>query len=429
MQRHSRYRTLVFAFWALLLCSGLMSSRAVAQGSPYSFLGFGDPIGSTHSHLLGTSQAGVALTDPSLINELNPATFSVLQRTTIDVRLRYAFDRATLGADDGSRQLIKLGGLSAGTSVWNAAGMGIAIGFTPITDAEAQTQRLDSLGNTIYKRAGGLSQFYLGLAARPFGALALGGRLDILFGNIRTQSEANITGSDITAGIFQREYGESGLRGTFGFLLSLDSLFPQLRGLTIGVAYSSAASLTSTQRTIVTPISTTLDSTIEVKGYGSYPSSIRIGLATRLGDRYRIEADLTGQDFSNSEVFSPTSTITGDPNLGSSNRYAFGFERMALGPEDARGAAFWDKIGVRGGVTYAQLPFRPAPGVTVTELGGSLGLGIPFGAGSSVDLSMEFGVRTPSNANLAPKDTYLKMSVTMMLAEKWFVPFRRDDDE
>ncbi|MBS1903686.1 MAG: hypothetical protein JSS75_08295 [Bacteroidetes bacterium] len=411
---------------SVLLMSG---SSAFAQGSPYSFLGFGDPVGSTHAHLLGLSQTGVALTDGSLINELNPAGFAYIPATMVDLRLRYAYDKATIGSDQGVSSMVKLGGLSAGTSVWSAASMGAAIGFTPITDAEAQTERLDSLGNTIYKRAGGLSQFYMGLAARPFGALSLGARLDIIFGNVRTQTQANISGNDVQAGIFQREYAESGLRGTFGFMLALDSLFPQLRGLTIGVSYSTASTLTATQRTIVTPISTTLDSTIEVGGYGYYPSSIRLGLAGRFGDRYRVEANLSGQDFSNARVFSLTKDLIGDPTLGSSNRYSFAFERMALGAQDARGAAFWEKVGLRLGASYAQLPFKPAAGVTVNEVGGSFGLGIPFGGGSSIDLAAELGIRTPSNANIEPKDTYFKFSATMMLGEKWFVSLRRDDDQ
>lgn len=419
----------MFVVGAYFIASTFVSTPVQAQGSPYSFFGFGDPLTSTQAHLRGLSGTGTALTDGSLVNEFNPASFSYFSKTMLDLRIRYSYDRSTLGSDQGTRSMVKLGGLAIGTSLWKAGGMGAAIGFTPVTDAEAQTQRVDSLGNTIYKREGGLSQLFFGLSARPVSALAVGGRFDIIFGNVRTQAESNVTGEQVEPGIFQREYAESGVRGNFGFMLALDSLFPQLRGLTIGASYTTGTSLTSSERTVVTPISTTLDSTIEVDGYGYYPSSIRLGIAGRFGDRYRIAADLIGQDFSNSSVFSLTSQISGDPNLGSSNRYAISFERIALDAADARLSSFWDKIGLRFGASYAQLPFRPAPGVTVTELGGSVGVGIPFGGGSLFDVAAEFGVRTPSNANIAPSDTYFKLSATMMLHENWFIPFRRDDDQ
>src|SRR5207245_7053995 len=121
-------------------------------------------------------------------------------------------------------------------------------------------------------------------------ALNIGARADFLFGNIRTIAQANVAGgSETKPGKFQREYSLSGDRGTFGFLLTLDSLLPSLRGLTIGGAYSMSTSLNSKQRTIVTPINSLLDSTIENAGYGSYPSLIRLGIAGRFGDRYRVE--------------------------------------------------------------------------------------------------------------------------------------------
>jgi hypothetical protein len=62
-------------------------------------------------------------------------------------------------------------------------------------------------------------------------------------------------------------------------------------------------------------------------------------------------------------------------------------------------------------------------------MGASFGLGIPFPSGSAIDLAAEFGIRTPSDQTIAPKDTYFKLGITFTITDKWFVPLRKTDDE
>jgi hypothetical protein len=400
-----------------------------AQGSPYDLIGFGDPAGSESARMEGIAGAGVASTDSRTINDLNPAGLSLLSRARIEARLNYFYNRSDLGSDEGIMRIVKFAGASFATSLTDNGHVGFSLGFSPLTNVEAETQLIDSLGTTLYTREGGVSQLYLGLSARPISALNLGARADFLFGNLRTIGQATVSqGLETVPGTFQREYSLSGTRGTFGFLLTLDSLVPELRGLTIGGAYSMGASLTSKKRTIVTPVNSTLDSTIEQSGYGYYPSQIRLGIATRLGDRYRVEADISGQDFSNASVYSLTSNITGDPQLGSSNRYSFAIERLPVMGDESKGVGFWEKTGLRLGFSTATLPFRPTLGMTVSETGVTAGIGMPMNAESVFDFSVELGVRTPQNTAIAPKECFIKMGASISLSEKWFVPLRRDDD-
>ncbi len=422
--------------FALVLGSMFYSTELLAQGSPYDFIGFGDPIVTQSPRLEGIAGSAVASTESRTINDENPAAWSMMTRARIEARLGFAYDKSDLGSDEGIQRIVKFGGVSFGTPLWDKFKFGFAFGFAPITNADAQMVLPDTIGSTIYKREGGLSQFYIGLSARPISALNIGGRADFLFGNIRTiiQSDA-VQGIETVPGIFQREYSMSGVRGTFGFLLTLDSLVPELRGLAIGGAYSSAAAISSKQRTVVTPVNSALDSTIEKIGYGSYPSMIRLGIATRLGDRYRIEADISGQDFSNSSFYSPTTTIIGDPNLGTSNRYSIGIERLPIMGDESKGVSFWNRAGLRLGASYATLPFKPssviAPfaKISVNEMSVTAGLGLPMNYESMFDFSVSAGVRTPSITGGAPKDFFFKMGASISLSEKWFVPLRRNDDE
>jgi hypothetical protein len=353
----------------------------------------------------------------------------MLTRTRIEARLGFAYDRSDLGSDESAQRYVKFAGASFATPLFDKDNIGFALGFAPLTNADAQTQLTDTLGSTIYQREGGLSQLYLGLSARPISALNLGARADFLFGNIRVISQANVAQTDGSVpGVFQREYALSGVRATFGFLLTLDTLLPELKGLTIGGTYSSGSSLSSKQRTIVTPVNSTLDSTLETDGYGYYPSLIRLGLATRVGDRYRVEADISGQDFSTASVYSTTSAVTGDPTLGPSNRYSIGIERLPIMGDEAKGIGFWERAGLRVGGSYATLPFRPDTKMTVTETSFSAGLGLPMNFESLFDFAVTIGIRTPSVTGGAPKDFFFMMSASISLSEKWFVPLRREDD-
>ncbi|MEP7235142.1 MAG: hypothetical protein ABI778_07585 [Ignavibacteriota bacterium] len=415
--------------FAVLLLLSFWNGELRAQGSPYDLIGFGTPVVTQSARLEGLGGTAVASTESRTINDENPAAIAMMTRARIEAQLGFSYCKSDLGADENVQHVVKFSGASFATPLWGNY-FGFALGFAPITNADAQTNNLDSLGSTIARREGGLSQFYLALSARVLSALNLGGRADFLFGNIRTISQASVAGGvESEPGIFQREYALSGIRGTFGFLLTLDSLVPELKGLTIGGVYSSGSALTSKQRTIVTPANSLLDSIIEKVGYGSYPSQIRLGIASRFGDRYRVEANIIGQDFSNALVYSPTSTFSGDPNLGSSNRYSIGIERLPVMGDQSKGVGFWERAGLRIGASFATLPVRPDTKMSVSETSFSAGIGLPLNAESSFDFALTLGIRSPQDANLAPKDFFFKMRASISLSEKWFVPLRRGDDD
>lgn len=428
----------VFIPTAFCLTFMMCSTSLFAQGSPYYFIGFGDPVVTQSARMQGLAGSAVASTESRAINDLNPAAWSMMTRARIEARLGFAYTKTSIGENQGTKRIVKFGGASFGTPLWEKFRIGFALGFAPLTDADAETQQVDTLGTTTINREGGLSQLYMGLSMQPISALNIGARADFLFGNLRSIIQTDIShGEQTIPGVFQREYALAGVRGTFGFLLTLDTLFSELKGLTIGGAFSTGSSLSSKQRTIVTPTNSLLDSTIEKEGFGSYPSMIRLGIASRLGDRYRIEADITGQDFSTATVYSPTSSFTGDPNLSASNRYSLGFERLPIMGEESKGLSFWDKVGIRFGASYATLPFLP-PDLTkpsdpnaktkVNEMSFSTGVGIPMNLESILDFSATLGIRSPAITNASPKDFFFKLGASISLSEKWFVPLRRDDD-
>lgn len=416
MKRTGRYLA------ALVL---LIASQAMGQGSSYNLIGFGEPLVTRQARLEGSGGTGAGLAEPRLINDLNPAAWSWLARARFESGFRFDRVSATQNALSSTSSDFRFEGISFGSPLGTEYKIGASIGFSPLTDASNKLVQVDSSFTRTYESQGGLSIAYIGLSIMPTSGLALGGKFDVLFGNIRRMAFLDV-GSDqeAVAGQFQRDYAMTGIRGTLGLLLHGDSI--GISGLTAGVAYSTSSSLTTKRRTIVTALAQVNDTTIEESGDGFYPGAIAAGLTYSLDRRYRILGDVRLQDFSTAYVYAPENGI-GDPSLQASTRMSVGFERLPnLGGEFGSGGGL-SKLGLRLGAFFGTLPFSPTGSGGVTEIGGSLGVGIPMTQESMIDLSLTAGQRTPTNANASPSDFFIRAGMSIGLAEKWFVPTRRDD--
>ena len=420
-------RKINYFFGALLLVAGLLSSGTVhAQGSPLDLIGFGRPVESWNAHIDAIGGGGLAMTDHRTVNGPNPAALSWLDRARLETELNFDFTQSSqTGYGDARNQNLHFGGFTFGSPLGGAAHFGLSIGFNPLTDASAVLNEGDSIIGHQYRSEGGVSEGFIGLAARIHPGIAFGGKFGLLFGNIRHLSQVNFADPALIASDFERDYALNGLRGTFGMTIVGDSLAPSLSGVTLAVALTTGANLSMTQRTIITPVNNALDTTVESTGLGSYPGSFSAGLGIRLSMRYNFLGDVSVQNFSSSYLYSVQAS-TGDPLLGPSNRYSAGIERIPNMANEFGITGFWDRLGLRLGASYYQLPFRPA-GSSVNAIAISAGLGIPISYESLFDLSFTAGQRTPQNLSAAPKDFFFRIGATISLSERWFVPTRTDE--
>lgn len=399
-----------------------------AQESVYSLLGLGERIVTTSPRIEGLAGSGTALQDARSINDINPAAWSWLSRTRLEARVSYTTNESSLGDQSTLLHNVRLNGFSFASPFSDAAKGSFAIGFTPVSYGNYTILKYDSLNSTLYERQGGISQLFLGAAARPHSSLALGARLDVLFGNASARSQVTPLSDFAAISVFERRYAVNGIRGTFGLSFAADSLLPELKGLTLAASYSTAASLKITRRTLLQPTNSTLDSTIEDKGYSEYPAALTFGISSRFGDRYRAVIDYSLQDLSATTAFSPTENWTPDPRLTNGSRYSFGIERLSLMGEEGRNAKYFDRIGLRLGFSYAALPYKPDTRTEVSEMTATFGFNVPMGLETMFDFSLTLGQRTPSDANLLAKEQFIRIGLSLSLSERWFTPSRIDED-
>jgi hypothetical protein len=421
-------RTTKIFIGTLVLIGSLSSvtTNAFSQGSPLDLIGFGRPNEAWNAHIDGIGGGGVAMTDHRTVNGPNPAALSWLDRARLETELHFDFTQSTqTGFGDGRNQNLHFGGFTFGSPLGGGAKFGLSLGFNPLTDASAIFNDGDSAITHQYRSEGGVSEGFIGFAGRVHPGVAMGAKFGVLFGNIRHLSQVNFADPTVVASDFERDYAMSGLRGTFGMTLVGDSLAQSLSGITLAFSMTTGSNLKVSQRTIVTPINSTLDTTVESSGVGSYPGSFAAGLGIRLSLRYNLLGDLAIQDFSSGYLYAPQAII-GDPLLGPSTRYSVGIERIPNMANEFGITGFWDRLGLRLGASYYQLPFRPANS-KVNAIAVSAGIGIPISYEGLLDLSITAGQRNPQNASAAPKDFFLRVGATVSLSERWFVPTRTNE--
>jgi len=419
MQYYHRMRWAALALFLLAFIS-----TGHAQGSPYDVIGFGLPIRSGNAVTEALGGTGVALDGNRVVNDLNPADWTWITRARFGASLRYDYDNATLGGVNDLQQNVQFSGASFAAPVWSRLNATIALGYVPLTNASNNINITDSLGTRNYVIRGGTNLVFAGVAARPVPAIALGARLDLVTGDIRHIGQLTPTDSTAGVGQFERDYLFYGVRPTFGIEIIGDSISNALSGITIGASYSFATNLNSTNEQIITPVASTLDTTLESSGVGRYPAALSAGISFHLSRRYRVEADYFLQDFSSAYLYSPQA-ISGDSMLRSSNRISFGIERVPNLNNEYGSATGFDKWALRLGFSYGALPINPVGSGGINELSISGGVGIPISFESLLNLSVVAGRRQPVNAGTAPNETFLRLGADVSFSENWFTPTRR----
>jgi hypothetical protein len=412
-------RRLLFTF-AVLVCA----SSAFAQGSAYNFIGFGVPVRSSEPAIEGLGGAGAALRGMRVVNDLNPADWTWLNRARFDIALDFNYSSSQLADLTETQHNFGFEGLKFGVPFWAQQSAALALGYVPLTSAAGELVMKDSNADQTIVRKGGANMLFAGVALRPIPAIALGVRADLITGNIRHQIQLAVNGT-VDSAEYERDYIFNGLRPTFGIQFIGDSISDGLRGLTVGASYSLNASLSSTRETIITPTLSTLDTTIDEDRTGKYPGSLLAGISYEFSHRYRAEVDYAAQNFENTYAVNET-----DPTritaFGATTRISVGVERYAnVGGE--YGTSFGlDKWALRLGFSYGQLPYTTRAGAaTLSELALSAGVGIPLGSETMLDLALTGGQRTPGTSS-APKENFIRLGAGVSLSDRWFVPLRRE---
>ena len=388
-------------------------------GSVYTRLGLGEVINHHSGRRFALGGLGTAVIDRYYLSTLNPAAWSALSFTRIEMGM--GFDSYDV-QDNSSSALYSdfyFSGFTFGFPVQKDYGISAAFGAVPYTRVNYQVAQRFT-GTSIsdytvnYSGIGGITKlFFGGTYELPYG-LVFGASYDYYTGKIDYNSELNFDeGTGYSDASTKTTHSFKGMGFTVGLISDdLSSLLPldKVSQLKLGLSYSQSFPLdTDTTNFAGSPGQLTKTNTgiIEVK----IPSRLSVGTSFLWDEDYLVMFDYMLQPWSNYQFDDHYMT-----NLRDYHKVSLGLEYKN---SSRKFRSFWEQIILRGGLSYEQTQYSiNANGVDQLSISG--GFTIPLGFGNSIDFGLLYGMRGEAT-NVLMKENILKFSISLSFGDQWFI--------
>ncbi|GAA4274505.1 hypothetical protein GCM10022258_38010 [Aquimarina gracilis] len=229
----------------LLFTGGIYSQTNNLTGSPYSLFGLGVQSNSNIGKNSGLGRSGIALNDPNMINNYNPATFSAISEKSFLLDIGFLGELNTIenSSKDELRLSANFSNLAMAFSLNERSGVGLSI--VPFTDVgysligiESNVEGSQDSFISNVTGSGGLNDFKLNYGYRLFDNFRVGVSASYLFGSIRETESVLINTSFLT---IEEENYYRGFRFGFGFQFDMNNKY------SIGLTTDFPTSLNGTQ--------------------------------------------------------------------------------------------------------------------------------------------------------------------------------------
>lgn len=399
----------------LALASPVALAEEIAEASPYSMMGYG----ALNDHISASQRAmggiGYALNSKRQINVKNPASYAAIDSMT------FLFDiGANVGRVDFSQTGMKtygktLGGLDYITmQVPIGKWMGASVGLIPYSSRGYKFGMEIANGFATYEGSGGISEAYLGFAARPVKGLSIGVNAGYLFGNLISDETVTARGGQVS--MYEQILKVRDYNLQFG--LQYSHTFNREHTFTLGATYTLGKKTHGDGSIINYDISDTTAKPdtvgiVKLNNGFSLPMSVGAGIAYKWDNRLTVGADFTWQPWSEARF----DGINGFNAQKFANRY-----KAAVGAEyiPATRGNYFKRMAYRFGANYER-DYVMVRGNNVKEFGLSCGFGFPTPLRTAVNLGFEYRHRNSSPVKTVGED-YFMVTLGVAIDEVWFVP-------
>lgn len=389
--------------------------------SPYSAFGIGEIHPLSTSRYYGMGHTGIGISNPFRINRVNPASYSDLLFTTVDISATFQYLQLkekdiTVQYPTGGIHQIAMAfpshkGITFGfgMSPYSVVGYQVSKPISYVEDTLITKYNLERTGE------GGLSNFF-GVLAFKWKKIRIGSEFIYLFGTFKENFRLYETNNTHLAGkeIFHRVTGinfriggiwEDTLKNNFIYQFGILYELPtQLKDQFIERLYGQATTSLTSQ---------ILDTLNEKNAVFSLIPNYGIGLSLGKAQKWIFTGEIKYADWS--EV----SFLTRGQQLGSFYRFAIGGEWIP----NLESSHYWNWIHFRSGFAYTKGPLRIKEKV-ITGYSVTLGLGFPFKKNfSMINLGLELSQKG-KNASPLVLDQRLRLYFGVSFNELWFVKRR-----
>lgn len=429
------YRRINYIAAILVLVCGLGAQAQVTTSSPYSRFGLGNIKGSLLPQFRamgGISTAVNSVTGFNNINMQNPASYSAVTLTTIDVGMSAgltSLSRNNLTETSFNSTFSHLA-FAVPVSRRSALSFGILpysdLGYTYRNTVKIDTTNVDQL----YEGEGGLSKAYIGYGYRIGDHLRIGANAEYIFGNLLTTRATEYASAGAINAKLQNKNSVGGLNYSYG--IQYDFNIGKKTSMTLGYSGSNSGKLNSTQTFYATQYSrdangnenTALDTLSSVdngKSNLTLPLTHNFGISIKQSDKWLIGADFRMSKWAATSI----------NNINSGLQDSWGASLGGQWTPDATSYnSYMKRVDYRLGFSYDKT-YIQINNQDIKQMGTSLGFGFPLpsaNAGSAfykINFTTEVGQRGTLNNNLV-KEQYINFHLGFTLNDTWFRKYRVD---
>jgi len=412
------------ALFLIILTSFTAQTQEI--NSPYSRFGLGYLDGeNVNTFLMGMGGIGIGVSDPTMINPDNPASYGVYDSTSFIFEVGVRGNITTLKTDLQSEKssYVSLSYIMFGFPVtrWWKSSLGM-LPFSQIGYNVKIYIPVEGFSNVVnlIEGDGGINQFFWGNAFKIGDNLRLGIDAAYLFGQGSRSSKVYFPDSLYIFGTKSTKYTR-GADFIFDYGLQYDLHFNEHRTLTLGATYSNNWNLNAKREYIantftggyadeVETLQDTIDYIPEEKGTITIPQRFGIGFSLHEKDRWLIGADFEWQNWKKFSSFGVSDSLDNAWRIAVGGQ--FSPKHTSISPLTKR---MYYRLGFRYASSYLSIYNTP-----INEYGISFGLTFPLKKSrTAIDLGFEYGRRGTTDNNLI-QENFLNFSVGFSICESWF---------
>jgi len=391
-------RVIHFLGLALVL---LLSSQAMAQ-SFYSTRGIGLLNYFVSGRSVGMGGVGLAVVDGGTLNHLNPAALAQIPLSYISGNFIHETADLQGLSQDASMSNTSVGSVQFAVPL-KTSRVALAVGLHPFSTIEYSFSDSGAVDNKTFEELvngdGGVNEATVSFAVRPLHNLYVGVTAVFHFGILRNKWRILFDSPE-----FRNTQDEVSRSFTAGNV-RIGAIYNPTPNWSVGGVFSPSVTLDA-------------DKAIELENGFRFtdlpgkqfkiPVSYGVGTSLQLNKRFLIGVDFFTRKWSD---------VKQNGYVNNSYRVAAGFEFSA---RRKRKPSYLEKVAYRAGFYYSDLGLEYPAGEKVTEIFGTVGLGLPIKWNAArLDLSLELGRRGSRPGNPF-EETVVKLTGTVTAGQKWF---------
>ncbi len=410
----NKIKKIIFAAIIFIL---LKISGYAQGGANYTIFGIGELNTVGNAAFEGLAGTSIAFPDENAINFRNPAMWSTITSTRINVGYRFNQSLAFSDLASSFQNHGALTGMSTLFMIDTSLGLAASLGIMPYsnvnyliaTPIEETINDIYLKGRTIYQGKGGISMIYFGGASNITKYASVGVSIFSTFGKVASLRKTEYFGDPYA---FAYTSARNDFFSGFGYKLGL-SVKPT-DGLILGMFFENYPTM-DVETDIVYTSTLLPDTSVRRNNSHTVPNNIGFGASYRMG-KFTFGVDYSMQDFSDFDY-----NVLSNSKYKTGSIISIGINRLG---NKSINAPLSDKTSYKFGAYYKQHYFSVNEN-DISEVGFALGFQIPWSGTFISDIAILGGYRGTQNDGLI-REYFGRLSVDISIGETWFKPFRRD---